>query len=55
MGVNVVFFCLIQDEHKPESFEDPTNDPPVVVFHLLGNSEIKSADTNFSLQISSAV
>ena len=56
MGVNLVFFFwLIQDEYKPEGFEDPTNDPPTVVFHLPGDIGTKSADGKFSLQISSAV
>ena len=48
-----VYDCLIQDEHNPDGSEDPTNDPPVVIFHLPGNSEIKSAAAN--LQISSSV
>jgi len=42
----------IQDENK---LEDASTDAPAVVFHLPGNSEIKSADASFSLQISSAV
>jgi len=56
MGVNLVFFyCLIQDEYKEEGFEDPTDDPPAVVFHLPGNSDIRSADAKLCLQISSSV
>lgn len=45
--------AAVQDEDNLDSFEDPTNDPPVVIFHLPGNSEIKSADAK--LQISSSV
>ncbi|XP_020604926.1 short transient receptor potential channel 5-like isoform X2 [Orbicella faveolata] len=47
--------AAMQDEYKQEGFEDPTDDPPAVVFHLPGNSNIKSADAKFSLQISSSV
>jgi len=50
--VNLVVFLSIQDENK---LEDASTDAPAVVFHLPGNSEIKSADASFSLQISSAV
>lgn len=45
-------FLSIQDENK---LEDAATDTPAVVFHLPGNSEIRSADASFSLQISSAV
>ena len=48
-----VYDCLIQDEDNQDGLEDPNNDPPVVIFHLPGNSEIKSADAK--LQISSSV
>lgn len=50
--VNLDIILSIQDENK---LEDPATDTPAVVFHLPGNSEIKSADASFSLQISSAV
>ena len=48
-----VYDCLIQDEDNLDGLEDPNNDPPVVIFHSPGNSEIKSADAK--LQISSSV